>query len=408
MNDRKWIKQTGLFLASQQVSLFGSSIVQYAITWHITLETQSGVMMAISILAHMLPTLIMSPFAGVWADRYNRRHLMIMADIFIALTTLIMALVFPYLKYPIAALFVLTAVRSLGAAVHMPAVSAFLPQIVPPEKLMRVNGINGSLSSATMLLSPIVSGALLSFLPLGKIFWVDVITAALGILILLFFVANQATVRDPDAEVSGYWKEIKAGVSYVSKHRYLTMLFIFLAAFFFVVTPVAALTPLQVARTYGPDVWRLSAIEVAFFIGMLLGSLLISVWGGFKNRIHTIMTASILSGICTFVLGLAPVFWLYCVFMAFVGIVIPFFSTPITTILQERVEATYMGRVFSLNRMLDSIVMPMGIIVFGPLADRVSIESILLITSPFMLLMAVFLIKSRSLLEIGTAHINRD
>ncbi len=401
MRDKKWLQQTALFLASQQVSLFGSSIVQYAITWYITLETQSGAMMAISILANMLPALIMSPFAGVWADRYNRKTLMILADTFIALATLAMALIFPALGEPIAALFVLTAIRAFGSAVHMPAVSAFLPQIVPSDKLMRVNGINGSLSSATMLLSPIVSGALLGFMTLSQIFWIDVVTATIAILILLAFVASKPVERESDAEASGYWKEIKAGVGYVRSHRYLFVLFSFLALFFFVVAPIASLTPLQVTRTYGPDVWRLTAIEVAFFIGMLAGSLLISVWGGFKNRIHTIMASSLLCGVFTMVLAFAPLFWIYCVFMALTGLVIPFFSTPITTILQERVENRYLGRVFSINRMLDSIVMPLAIVFFGPLADRVAIEGILFTTAPFMLIMGLMLLKSQSLLDVG-------
>src|SRR6478735_3946272 len=89
-----WKKNIILFLGSQTISLFGSSLVMYAIMWHITLTTQSGVMMTIAIVCGFLPTFFLSPFAGVWADRYNRKVLIILSDSLIAISTLIMAILF--------------------------------------------------------------------------------------------------------------------------------------------------------------------------------------------------------------------------------------------------------------------------------------------------------------------------
>ena len=89
-----WKKNTILFLVSQSISLFGSLLVQYAITWYITLKTQSGVMMTIAIICGFVPTFFVSPFAGVWADRYNRKTLIILADSMIAISTLILAILF--------------------------------------------------------------------------------------------------------------------------------------------------------------------------------------------------------------------------------------------------------------------------------------------------------------------------
>lgn len=75
-NIKNWKRDVILFLVGQTISLFGSSLVQYAIMWHITLETQSGTMMTIFIICGFLPTFFLSPFAGVWADRYNRKKLL--------------------------------------------------------------------------------------------------------------------------------------------------------------------------------------------------------------------------------------------------------------------------------------------------------------------------------------------
>lgn len=117
-----WKKNIVLFLASQAVSLFGSSLVQYAITWYITLKTQSGVMMTTSIICGFLPAFLVSPFAGVWADRYNRKILIMAADSFIAVSTLILALLFLAGYNAIWLLFVVSAVRSIGSGIQTPAI----------------------------------------------------------------------------------------------------------------------------------------------------------------------------------------------------------------------------------------------------------------------------------------------
>ncbi len=169
-----WKKNIVLFLASQTLSLFGSALVQYAIMWYITLSTQSGVMMTISIICGFLPTFFLSPFAGVWADRYNRKLLIIFADSVIALSTLVLAVLF-YLGYDaIWLLFLMSAIRSLGAGVQIPAVNAYIPQIVPQDKLIKVNATNGTIQAMVMLISPMISGALLTVASLESIFIIDV------------------------------------------------------------------------------------------------------------------------------------------------------------------------------------------------------------------------------------------
>src|SRR4051812_49385345 len=134
-----WKKNIILFLGSQTISLFGSALVQYAILWYITLNTQSGMMMTISILCGFVPTFILSPIAGVWADRYNRKMLIILADSLIAISTLVLAILFLIGYDDLWLLFVMSAVRAVGTGIQTPAVGAILPQIVPEDKLTKVN-----------------------------------------------------------------------------------------------------------------------------------------------------------------------------------------------------------------------------------------------------------------------------
>ncbi|HPM00087.1 MAG TPA: MFS transporter, partial [Bacillota bacterium] len=191
----KWKKDIVLFIASQTISLLGSSLVQYAIMWHITLNTKSGVMMTIFIICGFLPTFFLSPFAGVWADRYNRKTIIILADLFIAVTTLFMALLFMLGYKSIVLLFVMSAFRAVGTGVQNPAVGAFIPQIVPEDKLTKVNGANGSIQAVISLVSPMIGGALLTMSTLEAIFFIDVFTAAAAVFTLLLFLKVSAHAK---------------------------------------------------------------------------------------------------------------------------------------------------------------------------------------------------------------------
>ena len=182
-----WKRNIIIFLGSQTISLFGSSLVQYAIMWHITLTTQSGMMMTLFIICGFIPTFLLSPVAGVWADRYNRKILIIVSDGLIAMSTLTLAILFLMGYDSIWLLFVMAAVRAIGAGIQTPAVGAILPQIVPEDQLTKVNGINGSLQAIIMFVSPMVSAALLSMTSLEVIFFIDVITAAIAIFTLVVF-----------------------------------------------------------------------------------------------------------------------------------------------------------------------------------------------------------------------------
>ncbi len=127
------------------------------------------------------------------------------------------------------------------------------------------------------------------------------------------------------------------GIVYIKNHTYVKKYFIFCAFFFFLVAPVAFLTPLQVTRSFGDDVWRLTAIEITFSIGMMLGGVIMAYWGGFSNKIHTMTFSSFTISICTLALGIVPIFWIYLFFMGIVGVSMPFFNTPATVLLQELV-----------------------------------------------------------------------
>ncbi len=398
---KNWKRDIILFLSSQTISLFGSALVQYAIMWYVTLTTKSGLMMTLFIICGFIPTFLLSPFAGVWADRFNRKFLIMIADAMIALVTLILAITFllgykePWL------LFVIAAVRALGAGIQTPAVAAILPQIVPEDKLTKVNGINSSLQALMMFVAPIVSASLLTWATIEFIFFIDVVTAALAIGALFFFLKIPLHEKASEQQTTSYLDDFKLGLSYIKNHSFLKPFFTFFAFFFVLMAPAAFLTPLQVARSFGEEYWRLTAIEIAFSIGMMAGGAIIASWGGFRNKIFTMAFANVVMGLCTIALGVTPVFWIYLIFMGLFGVAMPMANTPTMVLLQERVDPNYMGRIFGIFSMISTSMMPIGMMIFGPLADVIQIEWLLFGTGLLLVALAIMFISSKRLVEAG-------
>ena len=394
-----WVRRTSFFLAGQTVSLFGSALVQYAIIWYITLTTKSGVMMTISTLCGFLPQLLISIFAGVWADRYPRKLLIILADAAIAFSTLVLAMLFLAGYREIWLLFLVSGIRSVGAGIQSPAVSAMIPQLVPEEKLMKVNGIHNSIGSFTLLVAPVVSGALLATTNLEITFFVDVATAviAIGILLSIKIKTHQKALQP---QTTGYFHDLKEGLRYVKNHALVKSMLLFYAIIFFLIVPVALLTPLMVTRSFGSEVWKLTANEVAYFSGSMLGGIIISVWGGFKNRVKSIVISCTMFGLLTLMMGLVPIFFLYLAIVLISGFAVPFFDTAATVLLQENVEHDMQGRVFSFTTMVITAVMPLGMILFGPLSDIVKVEYLLIGTGILMVIVAAFIRKNKSIRDI--------
>ena len=402
-----WKRNAALFLTGQALSFFGTMVVQYAILWHITLKSQSGTMMTLFTVAGFLPMFFISPFAGVWADRFNRKYIINIADGVTAFFSLVMAILLLLGIDSYVILLVCAAIRAAGQGAQTPAVGAFIPQIVPEEYLTKINGFQSSIRSFVTLATPMLSGALMTFAPLEILFFLDVITAIIGISIVFFLVKIPSTeskkIEITKQKSAAYFSDLKEGIKYAGKNGFVLRMLIISAIFPLVFVPASLLTPLQVTRNFGAEVWRLSAIEITFSAGMLAGGLLIGMWGGFKNRIYTMTLSGILCGLLFVGLGLCGNFPVYLIIMALVGVAMPLYDTPAMVLLQTTVEPAFLGRVFSVFTMISSVMMPLGMVVFGPLADIVSIDLLLIITGLAAALLAIIMSTSKTLRKAGAS-----
>lgn len=375
-----------LFLVSQNLSIFGSSVVGYAIIWYVTLETSSGTWMMGVALATMVPALLISLYSGVWADRYSRKLLIMLSDGFIGAATLALFILFRMGYRHLELLLAVSVIRSLGSGVQSPAVNAIFPQLVPKENLTRIQGINQSVRSVLMLLSPAVGGLVLSVMNISWAFLLDVITALLAI--GAFTSIKVGTIKHASRTFS-VRKEMQEGLSYTFGNPVLKRLILYYAVAFFLVTPAAILTPLLVERSFGSEIWKLTANEIAWTAGSLLGGLFIALKGQFKDKVRTIAWAWVGFGIGFTLLGVAKPFPLYLLVMGFVGIFMPILATAETVLIQEIVEPDKMGRVFSIVDLISGFSLPLGILLYGPLADIVSIESLLIVSGLLLVLVGL-------------------
>lgn len=403
INDKKhsnWKAQTILFISSQTISLFGSALVQFAIIWYIARSTNSGIMVTISTICSFLPQLVISLFAGVWADRYNRKVLIILSDALIATSTLVLAIVFLLGYNSMWLLFLVAAIRSFGAGIQTPAVSAMIPQIVPEEQLMRVNSINGTMMSMIFFVAPAIGGAILAYGALEYILFIDVVTAITAIAILL---ALKVTVHKKALEKQemDYFYDLKEGIKYSFKNNFVRRLLSFYSITMFLIVPAAFLNVLMVTRTFGSEYWKLTANEMCFSAGAIIGGIVMSSWGGFKNRIVSIAVGCLAFGALTVAIGVIDEFYVYLGIMVLTGMTMPLFNVPSMVLLQEKVETNMQGRVFSFVQIVGSGVMPLGMAVFGPLADVVKIQVLMIISGAALILVGISIFYNKPFLKEG-------
>ena len=383
-----WKKKVAVFLVGQTITTFGSLLVQYALLWHLTLTTKSGVVLALAAVFGFLPQAVVSIFAGVWADRVNRKVMIILSDSTIALATLVLAFFMLSGVDDLWLIFLVMAVRSIGAGIQMPAISALIPQIVPTDKLMRVNGINSSVQSSLLIIGPVAAAGIYSTMSLAAILLVDVVTAVIG-LSLLATIAVPTLSRAASDDKPSYFTDLREGLKYIFSHDLVRWVMVIYSIVFLLVVAPSNLSPLMLVRTFGDDVWLLTILELSFGIGMVAGGALMAIFGSKADRLGMMVGTSILFGVLAVVMGFTTNLILFYTLFFLIGLAVPAFSTSSMTLLQETVEPERQGRVFGFVGIVMAVAMPIGMAVLGPLADIVSVEILLIATGAITVLIAV-------------------
>ena len=250
---------------------------------------------------------------------------------------------------------------------------------------MRYNGINATMQSVVQFAAPAAAGAVLAVGTLRATLLIDILTAVCGIgLLACVHIARQITQEESGSMIS----EIKTGIRYAFSDKRIGKLLIVYGLFILLSVPTGFMAGLLVSRVYGDTYWYLTASELVGFAGMAIGGILMGIWGGFRSRIKTLTLGLVVLGIMTIGMGVSPYFILYLVLMFVYSLAITVIQTAATTLIQERADITMQGRVFGLMGAMYSGFLPLGMLAFGPLADRMPLQWLMIGTGIPLILIA--------------------
>lgn len=377
----------------QALSLIGSGLVQFALVWWLTTETGSATVLALATLVAMMPGVIIGPFAGVLADRWNRRMILVVADGVVALAALALLIVNQLGQMQVWQVYLVLAVRSIAGAFHWPTMAASTSLMVPQEELTRIGGLNQSLEGLSRIVAPPLAALLLSVASVSAVLLVDIVTALAAIVPVLIIAIPQPKLTTEQLERrTRTWvlHDLRDGYLYVRRRRPLLVIVGLAALLNVILAPAFALLPLLVNKVYGGGAGELALVETAGGLGVILGGALLAAWGGFRRRIYTTLMGLAGIGIGGLVIGLAPVwaFWLVVAGMLLVGAMSAMVNGPIMAILQAVIEHAMQARVFSLLGSLSMAMSPIGLLIAGPFADTFGIRTWYVLGSTICLVLA--------------------
>lgn len=377
----KWKRDFFTIWTGQAISLFTSAILQMAIIFYLTEKTGSAMVLSIASLVGFLPYAVFGPMIGVLVDRYDRKRIMIGADLIIAAAGAALAIIALYMELPVWMVMIVLFIRSIGTAFHSPALSAVTPLLVPEEQLTRCAGYSQSLQSISYILSPAAAAFLYSVWELNAIIVIDVLGAVIACIAVALVRIPKLSLEEQSLE-QNFMKEMKEGLVALKENKGLFALLLIGTLYMFVYMPINALYPLISMEYFAGTPMHISITEIAYASGMLAGGLILGLLGNFKKRIVLITASIFMMGASLTISGLLPTsgFVIFVVCCAIMGLSVPFYSGVQTALFQEKIKPEYLGRVFSLTGSMMSLAMPVGLILSGIFADRIGVNNWFLIS----------------------------
>lgn len=354
----------------QLISTIGSGLTSFALGVWIYEQTGSTTLYAMSILAYMLPTLIMSPIAGALVDRWDRRWAMILSDTGAGLSTLVIWLLLASGNLQVWHIYVATVFNAAFSTFQWPAYSAVTTLLVPKKHLGRAGGMTQIGEAVSQLISPVVAGALFVAAGLNSVILIDFVTFGFAVLTLL-------VVRVPSPKKTAEGQESKGtllqeaafGWKYITARPGLTALLVYFAMINFASAFFGPLLVPMMLDLADPDTMGLVFSVIG--LGMLVGTLVMSAWGGPKRRILGILLPGAAMGFFTIFMGLRPSLVLIGASGFLMMLFMPILNGSSQALWQSKTAPDIQGRVFAVRRMFAWVAQPLGIILAGPLVERV-------------------------------------
>lgn len=357
-----------LIWTGQLISGVGSRLTSFALGIWVYQTTGSTTQFALIFVAMAVPALLLAPFAGALVDRWDRRRTMVACEAISAVTLLAMALLFATDRFALWHVYVGVAITALTSTFLQPAYAASIPLLANQDQLNRVNGMVQTGNGVALVGGPALAGVLMSQFSISGVLLVDALTFAAGTLALIAARVPRP-LRTTPVEEANLWQEAATGFRYVRERPgLLGLLSVFGVSNFFFGIASIAITPLVLSVAHNDE--RLLGLQMSIGCGgLLVGGLIMSLWGGPRSRIHCMLGSSLLAGLFLAIHGLAPSFLLVTVAGFALFLTMPFTNSANAALWQSKVPADLQGRCFAIQRVLSEAAMPLGYCLAGPLAE---------------------------------------
>jgi DHA3 family macrolide efflux protein-like MFS transporter len=373
----RWGRSFSAIFGGLVLSRLGSAVAHFSLIWWLTdLTGSAAVLVSASALA-LVPQVILGPLAGAYVDRWNRRITMIVADGAIALLSLVLAWLFWSGNLEIWHVYVIMIGRSFGDIFHRPATQAAVTMLVPRRDLPRVHGLNQTLAGAIEVLGPPLGALALMALELHQVMFLDVITACLAILPLLW-VRIPEPERSVSVKATTVWRDMRDGFRYIWGLPGVVAVIVMAVAMNFAGAPTWTLLPLYVRNVFGGGAAELGLVESAQGAGLILGGLALSLWGHrAKSRVVQAFGGFALAGAFVFGIALAPssALWMMGGSWLVFGIFNAIGNGTIMALLQGSLAPEMQGRVNSAVSSLVMLAIPVGLAISAPVVERFGLRS---------------------------------
>lgn len=373
----KYIKKNELFelrdflilWSTQSVSQLGSSITTFALTLWLYEKTGSSLRTAALTICSYAPYVLMSIFAGALTDRFNKKKTMLGCDVFAAICTITVFVLFRTNRLMVWHLYVLNVISGLMNTVQQPASEVAMTLIIPEKYYQKTSGLCSLSRSLISILNPLIGTALYSFVGLNGVIAVDIGSFMVAFVALLFFIRIPENKSDKSESVLNLAKE---GLAFLKENPLIMTLILFMSGVNLVASAFDAALPGYVLPNSKGGSSVLGIVTSCSGIAMIIGSLIASVLPKPKDRVKVIYLTMLFSlGTENFLLAFSrePVLW--CIGQMIGWVLVPIMSANLDVILRSTIPVELQGRVYACRNTLQFFTIPIGLFLGGFMVDHI-------------------------------------
>ncbi len=372
LNIMKGLKSFLLLWSSQAVSALGTAMTEYALIIWVYNQEGTALSVALLTLCSFAPTILFRFVAGAIADRWDKKRIMLTADLFAACGTLSVYLLYTFSALRVSHLYLINILLSFMNAFQEPAAFVATSLLVPKEQYTRVSGLQSFSGAAVSILAPALGAGLLAFGGLKVVLICDLCSFLAAFCVLLFFIRIPKAEGTAKAQNEPFRKTCAEGFRFLRSHAVLLRLILFMTCVNFLakMSNDGLLSPFVLART-GDRQQILGAVQSFVALGVMAGSLIVTWMKPVKNRLKLIgiSTALVFSGNIFQSLSRQPAVWCAAAFASYA--IAAVMNAHMTAFMREQIPLELQGRVFSAESTLKNCAIPFGLFLGGLLADHV-------------------------------------